>query len=228
MVGIRLPPAPLCCEPGRKPGVGSLAFRDHVWRGSASYATRKAAGSSPGKSAPVPSWQLLKFNVSESMQEVWPESSSENHRPYRGDRGFESISLQRRVCLSRNFIFVGKNLGFPRGCPGCVPGAVDREPQGPPTARQPGAISLSGYIPVPVSGDAVATSRWVKVARLVPNTRPDLLWLRDAGRCCECGIALKQSRARSADRARQAADGSARAASLSSDRAVGARRESLG
>src|SRR5580704_11282106 len=31
---IRLPPAPLCCEPGRKPGVGSLVFRDHVWRGS--------------------------------------------------------------------------------------------------------------------------------------------------------------------------------------------------
>jgi hypothetical protein len=46
MVQIRLPPAPLCCQPGRKPGVGSLAFRDYVWRGSASYATQKAAGSS--------------------------------------------------------------------------------------------------------------------------------------------------------------------------------------
>jgi hypothetical protein len=65
------------------------------------------------------------------------------------DRGFESFSLQRRVCLSRDFIFVGKNPGFPRGFLGCVPGAVDREPHGPPTSHQAGAISLPGYIPVP-------------------------------------------------------------------------------
>ena len=41
-------------------------LRDHVW-GSASYATRIAAGSSPGRSAPCPHWKLLKINVSESM-----------------------------------------------------------------------------------------------------------------------------------------------------------------
>jgi len=35
------------------------------------------------------------------------------------------------------------------GFPGCVPGAVGSEPQGPPAARQSGAISLGGYIPVP-------------------------------------------------------------------------------
>jgi hypothetical protein len=68
---------------------------------------------------------------------------------FAGYRWFESISLQRRVCLSRDFIFLGKNPGFPRGFPGCVPGAVDRETQGPPIARQPGAVSLSGHIPVP-------------------------------------------------------------------------------
>jgi hypothetical protein len=47
-------------------GVGVLSatavpslLRDHVW-GSASYATRKAAGSSPGRSAPVPSIEVTK------------------------------------------------------------------------------------------------------------------------------------------------------------------------
>jgi hypothetical protein len=69
--------------------------------------------------------------------------------PQPGDRGFESLSLQRRVGLWRDFIFMGKNPGFPRGFLGCVPGAVGREPQGPPTARQPWVISLSGHIPVP-------------------------------------------------------------------------------
>ena len=67
MVQIRLPPAPLCCEPGRKPGVGPLAFRDYVWRGSASYATQKAADSSLGRSAPGRQWKLLNINVSESI-----------------------------------------------------------------------------------------------------------------------------------------------------------------
>ena len=67
MVQIRLPRAPLRCEPGRKPGVGSLAFRDYVWRGSASYATQKAADSSPGRSAPGRQWKLLNINVSESI-----------------------------------------------------------------------------------------------------------------------------------------------------------------
>jgi hypothetical protein len=62
---------------------------------------------------------------------------------------FESVSLQQRVRLSCNFIFAVKNLGFPRGFPGCIPGVVGREAQGPPTSRQPGAISLSGHIPVP-------------------------------------------------------------------------------
>jgi len=45
------------------------------------------------------------------------------------DSEFESALLQRRVCLSRDFIFLGKNPGFPRGFPGCVPGTVDRETQ---------------------------------------------------------------------------------------------------
>jgi hypothetical protein len=63
----------------------------------------------------------------------------------------ESRPLQQRVCLSCDFIFVVKNPGFPRGFAGCIPGAVGREPQGPPTSRQPGEISLSGHIPVPHS-----------------------------------------------------------------------------
>ena len=33
-----------------------------------------------------------------------------------GDRGFESVSLQRRVRLSAASTFEGQNPGFPRGC----------------------------------------------------------------------------------------------------------------
>jgi hypothetical protein len=84
----------------------------------------------------------------------------------------------------------------------------------------PGQYLCRAIFQYPVSGDAVATSRWVKVARLVPKTRSDLLWLRNAGGRCECGITLKQIRAQSADRARQAADGNAQAASPPSDRAA--------
>jgi hypothetical protein len=50
-------------------------------------------------------------------------------------REFESISLQRRVCLSRDFIFLGKNPGFPRGFPGCVPGAVGERAAGTPIRK---------------------------------------------------------------------------------------------
>jgi hypothetical protein len=71
---------------------------------------------------------------------------------FTGDRGFESTSLQQRVCLSRDFIFLsrdfiflGKNPGFPRGFPGCVPRRGRQRAVGTPTARQPAAISLSGH-----------------------------------------------------------------------------------
>jgi hypothetical protein len=98
--------------------------------------------------------ELVDANNRRSRASRWRVVASRAARvrrapPQTGDRGFESISLQRRVCLSWDFIFVVKNPGFPRGFPGCVPGAVGREPQGPPTARQPWVISLSGHIPVP-------------------------------------------------------------------------------
>jgi hypothetical protein len=110
----------------------------------------------PNKQLPDPNSLFAASVSTRCARRVRPEAG---RRPRY--RKFESISLQQRVCLWCDFIFVVKNRGLPRGFPGCVPGAVGREPQGPPTLRQPGAISLSGHIPVP-RFRRCATSRWVK------------------------------------------------------------------
>jgi hypothetical protein len=70
-----------------------------------------------------------------------------------------------------------------------------------------------------ISGDAQSRQVVGLKSQASPN-EVGLLWLRDAGGFCECGITLKQIRAQSADRARQAADGNAQAASPPSDRAA--------
>ena len=98
-------------------GVGVLSatavpslLRDHVW-GSASYATRKAAGSSPGRSAPCPHWKLLKINVSESMlSPSLPMSlharrspSGQAHsEPARGTKDWKitAVKTQSRYCIA--------------------------------------------------------------------------------------------------------------------------------
>ena len=70
----------------------------------------------------------------------------------------------------------------------------------------PGQYLCPAIFQCSISGNAVATSRWVKVARLAPETRSDLLWLRDVVvlRVRDCAQA---NRARSVGRARQTADG---------------------
>src|ERR1700730_15033133 len=74
-----------------------------------------------------------------------------------------------------------------------------------------------------ISGDAQSRQVVGLKSQASPN-EVGLLWLRDAGGFCECGITLEQIRAQSADRARQAADGNAQAASPPSNRAAGVLR----
>src|ERR1700730_1349047 len=54
-----------------------------------------------------------------------------------GNRQFESISLQRRVSLSRDFIFVGQEPRLSaRVCRAAFPARSTETPGGPPTSRQ--------------------------------------------------------------------------------------------
>ena len=48
----------------------------------------------------------------------WERGVSKSVVLLTGDRGFESCSLQQRVRLSRDFIFVRQESGIPRGCAG--------------------------------------------------------------------------------------------------------------
>ena len=117
---------------------------------------------------------------------------------------------------------------FRAGLWGCVPGAVGREPQGPPTSHQPAAISLSGHIPVPHFRRRGRDELLAKSSTLVAKRGRAFLGAQGCWWILRGRTGLKQSRARSADRTSLAADGSARAASALSDRAVGGHRESLG
>jgi hypothetical protein len=114
-----------------------------------------------------------------------------------------------------------ENPGFPRGCARLAwrPGRQRRARC--LISRQPAAISLSDQNPVP-------QCRWWgrRECHACPNEvgpSPGLTWV---GLCIRIG--LNQNRARSADRARQAADVSAREASLRSNRAAAAHRGSPG
>ena len=68
IVQIRLPPAPLCCEPGREPGVGSLASsRLRVGGARPRMQPEKLQAVRPVDPLLCRQWKLLKINVSESM-----------------------------------------------------------------------------------------------------------------------------------------------------------------
>jgi hypothetical protein len=145
-----------------------------------------------------------------------------------GDRGFESVSLQRRVRLSRDFIFVGQEARLSaRVCRAVFPAQSAETRGGPPTCANPRKYLSLAIFRYRISGDAVATSCRAKASRLSPNEIGLPLGSRMLADLASAG-SLKQSRAHSADRANRAADGSARAASLLSGRAAGARRGSLG
>jgi hypothetical protein len=86
------------------PGVGSLAFRDHVWRGSASYATQKAATVRPVDPPPGRQWKLLKISVSESMLSpsltdiVARQEIAISGRPVRQRVKMAELSLRDSIC----------------------------------------------------------------------------------------------------------------------------------
>jgi hypothetical protein len=67
----------------------------------------------------------------------------------RRDQWLKSISLQRRVRVSRNFALPRREAGFSRGCAGRAGGDVGRDAQGSSTSRPLPVMSLSGPIPVP-------------------------------------------------------------------------------
>ena len=69
-----------------------------------------------------------------------------------GTKGSNPPPSSRESSLSCDLYLHGSGTpAFRAGVPGCVPGAVGREPQDPPTSRQPEAISLSGDILVPTA-----------------------------------------------------------------------------
>src|ERR1700722_3387826 len=73
-------------------------------------------------------------------------------KKFAGYRWFESISLQQTVCLSPAAACEGREPGFPRGFGQLACQPVSRDSLGVSISRQPGAISLSGHIPVPRCG----------------------------------------------------------------------------
>jgi hypothetical protein len=66
---------------------------------------------------------------------------------------------------------------FSAGVPGCVPGAVGRDPRGPPTCANPRKYLSQAIFQYRISGDAIATSCRAKASRLSP-TRSGFLWAR--------------------------------------------------
>jgi hypothetical protein len=158
----------------------------------------------------------------EGFEPLVPRESSA-----RGTEGSNPSSSSRESVSRGTLSSRSKTAAFRAGVRGCVSGAVDRDRQGAPTSRQPGAISLWGYIPVPQfrrcgRDKSLGESREAGHQRCRAS-----LGLRDCW-ILRVRIELRQSRARSADRASLVADVSARGASAPSDRAVGAHRESLG
>jgi hypothetical protein len=85
-----------------------------------------------------------------------------------------------RVRLSRDSVFVGQEPRLSaRVCPAAFPGAVDKELQGPANiAPSWGNISVGLLFQYRISGDAVATSCRVKVAKRVPKRGRASLGLR--------------------------------------------------
>ena len=90
--------------------------------------------------------------------------------PWRGTEGSNPPPSSRESVSRGTLSSWVKSPGFPRGCGGCVPGAVGRDPRGPADiAPTRGKISLRLYSSTAFSGDAVATSCRAKASRVSPN-----------------------------------------------------------
>jgi len=137
----------------------------------------------------------------------------------RGDREFESISLQRRVRLSPAWLSKIENPGFLRGCAGLA--------SRPGRQRRAGCFDIApigGNISVGPDSSTGLPLMWS--ANMPRRSRRSRAFAGlNVGRSLNSGR-LKQSQARSSDRARQAADVSDRGASLRSNRAAAAHRGS--
>jgi hypothetical protein len=111
-----------------------------------------------------------------------------------------------------------RSPAFPAGVRGGGGGAVDRDGRGAVTWRRLVGISLSGHIPVPLCSrcGSQQCQHWpASEVRLPRGVTISVSFSAQQ---------LRQSRARSAARASQAADVNAPAACLRSDRAAGVRR----
>jgi hypothetical protein len=111
-----------------------------------------------------------------------------------------------------------RSRAFPAGVRGGGGGAVDRDGRGAVTWRRLVGISLSGHIPVPLCSrcGSQQCQHWpASEVRLPRGVTISVSFSAQQ---------LRQSRARSAARASQAADVNAPAACLRSDRAAGVRR----
>src|SRR5712671_1025257 len=86
-----------------------------------------------------------------------------------GDRGFESPSLQRRVCLSRDFIFGGQKPAFRAGFEAAFSARSAESRRARKHRADPQQCLCRAIFQYRISRDAVATSCWVKVARRVPK-----------------------------------------------------------
>jgi hypothetical protein len=87
-----------------------------------------------------------------------------------GDRGFESFSLQQRVRLSQEPIFVGQEPRLSaRVCPAAFPVRSTESRRARQHRTNPQQYLCRAIFQYRISGDAVATSYRVKVARPVPN-----------------------------------------------------------
>jgi hypothetical protein len=70
--------------------------------------------------------------IENCLGDVWGEiAEADNPSEIGSAHSFAHRSLQQRVRLSQEFIFVVKNVGFPRGFPGYVPGPDGFEPSVP-------------------------------------------------------------------------------------------------
>jgi hypothetical protein len=103
---------------------------------------------------------------------------------------------------------------FPRVCPGAPLARSAENRRARRHRANLGQYLCRAIFQYPVSGDAAAASCWVKIARLVPKRGRASFGAQGCWWILRVRIGLKQSRALSADRPSQAADGSARAASL--------------
>jgi hypothetical protein len=105
-----------------------------------------------------------------------------------GDRGFESFSLQQRVRLSQEPIFVGQEPRLSaRVCPAAFPVRSTESRRARQHRTNPQQYLCRAIFQYRISGDAVATSYRVKVARPVPKPGRASSRLRDAGGSCELG-----------------------------------------